>query len=142
MPTPNPFKYTKTVRFALAHRDHPVPLLVCPPTGHFYLAETGHSHVALTQEMTVLDNAMVGALLRAPSLQEARDLAASTLDQIGLGAKKDILAMHLTLPDRKMLELGHTTTLAVAGRSDGRLTANRIAPWRADYPGYTRCGYS
>ncbi|MBF24406.1 ABC transporter ATP-binding protein [Pusillimonas sp. DMV24BSW_D] len=57
------------------------------------------------QEMTVLDNAMVGALLRAPSLDEARDLAASTLDQIGLGAKKDILAMHLTLPDRKMLEL-------------------------------------
>ncbi len=57
------------------------------------------------QDMTALENAMVGALLRSPGLQQARDLAASTLEQVGLGAKKDVKAMHLTLPDRKMLEL-------------------------------------
>ena len=57
------------------------------------------------QDMTVLENAMVGALLRMPTMSQARELAASTLDQVGLGPKKDIKAMHLTLPDRKMLEL-------------------------------------
>lgn len=57
------------------------------------------------QDMTVLENAMVGALLRAPTMGQARDLAAATLEKVGLGPKKDIKAMHLTLPDRKMLEL-------------------------------------
>jgi branched-chain amino acid transport system ATP-binding protein len=56
-------------------------------------------------EMTVLENAMVGALLRAPTLDAARDLAADTLAKVGLKHKMDLKAHHLTLPDRKMLEL-------------------------------------
>lgn len=56
-------------------------------------------------EMTVLENATVGALLHAPTLQEAREVAAQTLRRVGLGHKLDVLAVHLTLPDRKMLEL-------------------------------------
>lgn len=56
-------------------------------------------------EMTVLENATVGALLHAPTLNEAREVAAQTLRRVGLGRKLDVLAVHLTLPDRKMLEL-------------------------------------
>ncbi len=56
-------------------------------------------------EMTVLENATVGALLHAKTLQEASEVAAQTLRRVGLGHKLDVLAVHLTLPDRKMLEL-------------------------------------
>jgi branched-chain amino acid transport system ATP-binding protein len=56
-------------------------------------------------EMTVLENAMVGALLRATTLEQARETASQTLSQVGLGHKLNVKALHLTLPDRKMLEL-------------------------------------
>jgi len=56
-------------------------------------------------DMTVLDNVVVGALLRTPSLPKARRLAGETLEQVGLGDKLDVPAGALTLPDRKMLEL-------------------------------------
>jgi branched-chain amino acid transport system ATP-binding protein len=56
-------------------------------------------------DMTVLENATVGALLRSPSLDDARDVAAETLAKVGLKNKLDVKAHHLTLPDRKMLEL-------------------------------------
>jgi len=63
-------------------------------------------------EMTVLENATVGALLRAPTLAQARDEAAATLRRVGLGHKLDTLALHLTLPDRKMLELAKALATA------------------------------
>jgi len=56
-------------------------------------------------DMTVLDNVVVGALLRTPSLPRAREQAVQTLAQVGLGDKLDVSAGQLTLPDRKMLEL-------------------------------------
>ncbi|RJF96951.1 ABC transporter ATP-binding protein [Noviherbaspirillum cavernae] len=56
-------------------------------------------------DMTVLENAMVGALLRSPTLEHARDVAADTLTKVGLRHKMDVKAQYLTLPDRKMLEL-------------------------------------
>ena len=55
--------------------------------------------------LTVLDNVMVGALLRSASSHDARQLAAGIVDKLGLGAKRDLPASSLTLPDRKRLEV-------------------------------------
>ena len=55
--------------------------------------------------LTVLDNVMVGAFLREKSTPSARTLASSILERFGLGAKRDLPASSLTLPDRKRLEV-------------------------------------
>ena len=55
--------------------------------------------------MSVVENAMVGALVRTRRLAEARDAAMQVLEQVGLAAKARAPASSLTLPDRKMLEL-------------------------------------
>lgn len=54
--------------------------------------------------MSVLDNVIVGALGRH-DIGAARAVAASLLDQLGLGDKRDEPASSLTLPERKMLEI-------------------------------------
>jgi len=55
--------------------------------------------------LSVLDNVMVGALLRAKSTSEARGVAKQILEKLGLGPKQDLPASSLTLPDRKRLEV-------------------------------------
>ncbi|HEX7053513.1 MAG TPA: ABC transporter ATP-binding protein [Burkholderiales bacterium] len=55
--------------------------------------------------LSVLDNVVVGALLRERSPAQARRHAAAILEQLGLGAKRDLPAASLTLPDRKRLEV-------------------------------------
>ena len=55
--------------------------------------------------LSVLDNVVVGAFLRERHTASARRLAASILDKLGLGAKRDLPAASLTLPDRKRLEV-------------------------------------
>jgi branched-chain amino acid transport system ATP-binding protein len=55
--------------------------------------------------LSVLDNATVGALRRQANPRDARTSAAAILDRLGLGAKRDLPAASLTLPERKMLEI-------------------------------------
>ena len=55
--------------------------------------------------LSVLDNVMVGAFLKETTSAGARALAASIVDKLGLGAKRDLPAASLTLPDRKRLEV-------------------------------------
>ena len=55
--------------------------------------------------LSVLDNVIVGALQRARDVKEARRNAGAILDKLGLGAKRDLAASSLTLPDRKRLEV-------------------------------------
>ena len=55
--------------------------------------------------LSVLDNVMVGALLRESSKVVARRRCHDILDRVGLGDKAAQPASGLTLPDRKMLEL-------------------------------------
>lgn len=55
--------------------------------------------------LTVLDNVIVGALKGNPRLSDARRQADSILEHLGLGAKRDLPAAVLTLPDRKRLEV-------------------------------------
>ena len=55
--------------------------------------------------LSVLDNVMVGALLRSRNAAEARRLARGIVDRLGLGPKRELPASSLTLPDRKRLEV-------------------------------------
>ena len=55
--------------------------------------------------LSVLDNVMVGALLRTKSASSARELSRSVLKKLKLEEKKDLPASALTLPDRKRLEV-------------------------------------
>ena len=55
--------------------------------------------------LTVLDNVMVGAFLRERQASAARALATRIVERLGLGAKRDLPASSLTLPDRKRLEV-------------------------------------
>ncbi len=54
--------------------------------------------------LSVLDNVVVGALLRERAAAAHR-LGAAIVDKLGLGAKRDLPAASLTLPDRKRLEV-------------------------------------
>jgi branched-chain amino acid transport system ATP-binding protein len=55
--------------------------------------------------MSVLDNVLVGALLRERHVAAARRLAREVLDRLGLAPRADLPAAHLTLADRRRLEL-------------------------------------
>jgi branched-chain amino acid transport system ATP-binding protein len=55
--------------------------------------------------LSVLDNVMVGAFLRERHAAAARALSVTILERLGLGAKRDLPASALTLPDRKRLEV-------------------------------------
>ncbi|MGA8006277.1 MAG: ABC transporter ATP-binding protein [Burkholderiales bacterium] len=55
--------------------------------------------------MSVLDNVIVGALRAEHRVPEARRQALEILEKLSLGAKKDLPASSLTLPDRKRLEV-------------------------------------
>jgi len=55
--------------------------------------------------LSALDNVTIGALHRAPSLGAARARATEIVDFVGLGPKRDVPASHLTLTDRKRLEV-------------------------------------
>lgn len=55
--------------------------------------------------MTVLENVMVGALLRHPSLDAARDASQQVLDKVGLGDRSMIPAGELNVAGQKRIEL-------------------------------------
>ncbi|MGY4315128.1 ABC transporter ATP-binding protein [Bradyrhizobium sp. JR3.5] len=56
------------------------------------------------REMSVLENAMIGAFSWTRNVSEARSKAYESLESVGLGAKANARTDQLTLPDRKMLE--------------------------------------
>ena len=55
--------------------------------------------------LSVLDNVIVGGLLREKSIDGARKRSRAILERLGLGPKADHPASSLTLPDRKRLEV-------------------------------------
>jgi len=55
--------------------------------------------------LTVEDNVVIGALLHASTLSEARGIARDILSQLDLISKRTQIASSLTLPDRKRLEV-------------------------------------
>src|SRR3970282_2995347 len=55
--------------------------------------------------LSALDNVVVGALHGFKDVSAAKKHAAEIMAKLGLGAKRDMLASSLTLPDRKRLEV-------------------------------------
>ena len=55
--------------------------------------------------LSVEDNVIIGALLRRPVVEEARQHARDTLRRLDLFDKRSLRASALTLPDRKRLEV-------------------------------------
>lgn len=56
-------------------------------------------------DMSVLDNALVGALSWTYNVSKAKSVAMEMLEIVGLQEKADFRISSLTLPDRKMLEV-------------------------------------
>jgi branched-chain amino acid transport system ATP-binding protein len=63
-------------------------------------------------KMTVLDNVIVGGLMRGDAVPAARDAARRILARLELDAQRDKLAAELTLPDRKRLEVARALATA------------------------------
>ncbi len=77
-----------------------------PPEARARLGLARSFQVPLTFEsMSVLDNAMIGALLRHPHARDARTKARAVLDRVGLGPLADAPARSLGTPGRKRLEI-------------------------------------
>ena len=57
------------------------------------------------QNLSVLENVLVGALLRTNSMEAAREEAEKTVAFLGLGSRKNVIAKNLGIPDRKRLEV-------------------------------------
>lgn len=57
------------------------------------------------QDMTVLDNVLVGSLMHTSNVTEARKIAQNVLDFIGMGGKINREIRELTLADKKRLEV-------------------------------------
>ena len=55
--------------------------------------------------LSVIDNVIVGALHASKDVSAAKRYAAEILERLNLGAKRDLPASSLTLPDRKRLEV-------------------------------------
>jgi len=60
---------------------------------------------ATFEDMTILDNVMVGAFLRHPHRGTAREHALQILDLVGLKDRQDLRARSLGTPGRKRLEI-------------------------------------
>lgn len=60
------------------------------------------------QEMSVLENVLVGSLIHNCNVTQGKMEAAEILDWIGLADKKDIITHNLNLADRRRLELAKT----------------------------------
>jgi branched-chain amino acid transport system ATP-binding protein len=56
-------------------------------------------------DLTIAENAMIGAFSWTRDVRRARTVACEALDLVGLSAKSDFTVDRLTLPDRKMLEV-------------------------------------
>ena len=63
-------------------------------------------------KMTVLDNVIVGGLMRGAAVEAARDGARAILARLELDDQQEKLAAELTLPDRKRLEVARALATA------------------------------
>lgn len=55
--------------------------------------------------LSVLENTMVGALIRDSNVEKAREKAESVLEFLGMGHRKDVAGKDLNLPELKRMEL-------------------------------------
>lgn len=62
--------------------------------------------------LSVLDNVVMGAMLRARSISAAQDLASRVLEQLGMSSISAVLAGSLPIGDRKRLEVAKVLATA------------------------------
>jgi branched-chain amino acid transport system ATP-binding protein len=91
---------TGTIRFDGERIDRAAPEHIC----HRGIART-FQIVRPFPELTVIENAAIGAMLRAPDMDAAYAQAGEILRRLDLWDKRDRKAHELTLPDRKRLEV-------------------------------------
>ena len=83
-----------------------VDVTTAPPEEHARLGIGRTFQVPATfEDLTVLDNVMVGAFLRHPHRADARARALSVLDTVGLADRQELRARSLGTPGRKRLEI-------------------------------------
>ena len=83
-----------------------VDITSLPPERRAALGLARTFQVPLTfEDMSVLDNVIVGAFLRTPDPTEARARARGVIERVGLGAQIDSPARSLGTPGRKRLEI-------------------------------------
>jgi len=61
--------------------------------------------------LTALENAMIGAFLRSKSISVAAEVAYLALEKVGLGRRDNIRAGHLTLGERRRLEVARALAM-------------------------------
>jgi branched-chain amino acid transport system ATP-binding protein len=57
------------------------------------------------QNMTVLENVMVGAFIRTDEVERAKEIAYESLEMVGLTHMAETLTANLNIPSRKLVEL-------------------------------------
>jgi branched-chain amino acid transport system ATP-binding protein len=67
---------------------------------------------ATFEDMSILDNVMVGAFLRHPHRADARQKALEVVETTGLAAQQDLRARSLGTPGRKRLEIARVLATA------------------------------
>lgn len=83
------------------------PLIGLKPNGVCRLGVARTFQVVRTfPRMSVLQNAMVGALVAAPDDEGAEELALAALERVGLRGRAGVLAGVLTNKERRLMELG------------------------------------
>ncbi len=82
------------------------------PVSHLKAYDVCHRGLARTFQvvkpfgnLSVLQNVMVGGLLRASSTGQAREQAVQAMEFVGLAGQEDKVARSLTISDRKRLEV-------------------------------------
>ena len=88
---------------------------------------TNHSQVKSEKS---LENVMVGAFAKTGSVREAKEIAASAIELVGLAGLESVVSSNLTLGYRKRLEVAREEMLRGSGFS-GPLAATNLFPGAA-----------
>jgi len=96
--------YPEKGKIFFKHKE--ITKLDCYKRARLGIART-HQIVKPLNELTVLENVMVGACFgkKGASLKHSVSIAEEVLNTVGLTEKKDILAAKLNVPEKKRLEL-------------------------------------
>lgn len=96
--------YPEEGKIFFKHKE--ITKLDCYKRARLGIART-HQIVKPLNELTVLENVMVGACFgkKGASLKQSVPIAEEVLNTVGLTEKKDILAAKLNVPEKKRLEL-------------------------------------
>lgn len=94
----------------VVYQDKDIGSLKPNQRAHLGLGRTFQISQTLTS-LTTLENAMIGAFLHSRSLPVAAERAYEALGQVGLAPRSDVRAGHLTLGERRRLEVARALAM-------------------------------